>query len=286
MSVGWRGATTILESNGAFDLAATLASGQVFHWQPCGRGFAGTIGEVGVYAEQTGAVLSVSEEAAPLASQYFALDHPLGEIYASFPVDDAMTAAVTFCHGIRIVRQPLWECLATFITSSMKQVAHIAQMSRALRERFGEPVALGETTLRAYPLAERIGLADEAELRACGLGYRAPNLRATAALVASGEVNLEDLRKLDDDALRLALCRLPGVGVKVANCVMLFGYGRLRAFPIDVWIERILREIYFARKRKVTATRMRQFADGYFGPYGGYAQQYLFHRARTGARRR
>jgi N-glycosylase/DNA lyase len=76
------------------------------------------------------------------------------------------------------------------------------------------------------------------------------------------------------------LLRLPGVGEKVANCALLFGFERLRAFPIDVWIERALRAIYFQRKRRVTARRLRDFSATYFGEYGGYAQQYLFHHAR------
>jgi N-glycosylase/DNA lyase len=119
-------------------------------------------------------------------------------------------------------------------------------------------------------------------LRKCALGYRARNLLATARLVASGEANLERWSSLPDDALRARLCELPGVGGKVANCVMLFAYERLRAFPIDVWIERVLKEKYFPRKRKVTAQQLRAFCETYFGEHGGYAQQYLFHHARKG----
>ena len=100
-------------------------------------------------------------------------------------------------------------------------------------------------------------------------------------MVASGEVNFSDVAQLGDGAAKEDLQRLPGVGPKVANCALLFGFGRLAAFPIDVWIERILRSIYFARKRKVTPKRLREFSARYFGPYGGYAQQYLFHHART-----
>ena len=91
---------------------------------------------------------------------------------------------------------------------------------------------------------------------------------------------------LADDELRERLCSLPGVGAKVANCVMLFAYERLRAFPIDVWIERVLREQYFPRARKVTAQKLREFCDSYFGEHGGYAQQYLFHHARKTTPRR
>ena len=271
-----------------FDLRTTLDSGQVFHWEPLGAGFAGMIGDRAVYLEQIDdkAFVTPGTALAEIA-HYFALDHPLREICAAFPDDPAMVAARDYCAGLRIIRQPVWECLASFITSSMKQVAHIRQMSRALRERFGEPRPLLDRTLYTFPSAARIAQATEAELRGCALGYRAKNLRATAERVASGEAELEAWRALADDELRVALCRLPGVGAKVANCVMLFAFERLRAFPIDVWIERVLREKYFPRARKLTALRLRTFCDEYFGAQGGYAQQYLFHHARkTTARRR
>ncbi len=191
-----------------------------------------------------------------------------------------MDEARDFCRGLRIIRQPKWECLATFICSSMKQVAHIRQISHALRRQFGKSRKLFDLRLHTFPTPERIAKTSEAELRKCALGYRAKNLLATARLVASGEVNLENWAALSDDELRARLCELPGVGAKVANCVLLFAYERLRAFPIDVWIERVLREKYFARKRKTTSGKLRAFAQSYFGEHGGYAQQYLFHHAR------
>ena len=101
--------------------------------------------------------------------------------------------------------------------------------------------------------------------------------------VASGEADLESWAGFSDVDLRSRLSGLPGVGAKVANCVMLFAYERLRAFPIDVWNERVLREKYFPRRRKLTATKLREFCDSYFGEHGGYAQQYLFHHARKTA---
>lgn len=268
-----------------FDLSLTLDSGQVFHWEKKGAGFVGLIGEAAVYLERSRDKLLVTPEAAALVPRYFALDHPLREICAAFPNDPAMEAARRYCSGLRIMRQPLWECLASFITSSMKQVAHIRQMSRALRERFGKPVMLYESHLCAFPSAARLAQATEKELRECALGYRAKNLLATAQLVAGGNADLEAWRGLPDAELRAQLCELPGVGAKVANCVMLFAYERLRAFPIDVWIERVLREKYFPRARKLTAQRLRLFCDDYFGVHGGYAQQYLFHHARKTAAR-
>jgi N-glycosylase/DNA lyase len=263
-----------------FDLAMTLGSGQVFHWEKLGDGFTGAIGDRPVYVEQDGDSLLVSCGCEDLVYNYFALDHPLAEICASFPNDPAMSAARKFCRGLRIIRQPKWECLATFICSSMKQVAHIRQISLNLREEFGEPREIDSHIVLTFPAADRIAQSSEKELRKCALGYRAKNLLGTARLVANGDVDLEKLAALGDVNLRARLCELPGVGAKVANCVMLFAYERLRAFPIDVWIERVLREKYFPRARKLNAARLRAFTEGYFGDHGGYAQQYLFHHAR------
>jgi len=278
-----------------FDLAMTLDSGQVFHWDKIGNGFVGTIGERAIYVEHSGEILKVRCGAPPVRSprrplpgiiaNYFALDHPLAEICASFPNDPAMSAARHFCRGLRIIRQPKWECLATFICSSMKQVAHIRQISKALRERFGVPHKIDRQVAHTFSSAQRLSESSESELRKCALGYRAKNLLATARLVGSGEVDLDAWSALSDADLREKLCALPGVGAKIANCVMLFAYERLRAFPIDVWIERVLREKYFPRKGKATAQRLREFSETYFGEHRGYAQQYLFHYARATSRK-
>ena len=277
-----------------FDLAMTLNSGQVFHWEKAGEGFCGTIGKHAVWVKQRGATLHVVMEGGPLRHRrqevirnYFALDHPLDEICASFPRDPVMNAARDFCQGLRIIRQPKWECLATFICSSMKQVAHIRQISRALRERFGEKKEICGHQVLSFPPANRLAGTSENELRKCGLGYRAKNLLATAKRVTLREATLDSWSALLDAELREQLCHLPGVGAKVANCVMLFGYERITAFPIDVWIERVLREKYFPRKRHATSASLAGFAANYFGAHGVYAQQYLFHHARmTGKKRR
>ena len=282
-----------------FDLEKTLNSGQVFHWIPDDGGFYGLISDAPVFVRQdSNALLAEVASAAGRCGEdhsrgrgtdatiqhYFALDHPLAEICASFPNDPVMNAAADYCRGLRIIRQPKWECLATFIGSSMKQVAHIRQISHAIRERFGEARKIRNRVLHTFPDAARISALSEKDLQQCALGYRARNLLATAQTVASGEADLEVFSELPDEELRARLCRLPGVGPKVANCVMLFAYERLRAFPIDVWIERVLREQYFAGKRKPTTRKLRQFSAEYFGEHGGYAQQYLFHHARTAAR--
>src|SRR5438270_939228 len=198
-----------------FDLAMTLGSGQVFHWEKLGNGFIGAIGDRPVYVEQYGDSLLTSCQDEKLIRNYFALDHPLAEICASFPVDPVMGAAKEFCRGLRIVRQPKWECLATFICSSMKQVAHIRQISRSLRERFGAKKDTCGHQVFSFPSADRLAETSENELRKCGLGYRAKNLLATAKRVTLREATLDSWSALLDAELREQLCHLPGVGAKV-----------------------------------------------------------------------
>ncbi|MFZ4775177.1 MAG: DNA-3-methyladenine glycosylase family protein [Terrimicrobiaceae bacterium] len=261
----------------ALDL--TLRSGQVFHWDQCPDGsWTGLIGDTPIRVAEKNGHLQVPKGLEKLAGNYFALDHPLEQIYAAFPDDPMSVEALALCRGMRIIRQPRWECLATFITSSMKQVAHIRAMSLALRKSFGRPV--GQSY--CYPSASDLAATSEAALRACGLGYRAPNLLETAKLIARGDVDLEALALLETPALRAALVGLPGVGVKVANCVLLFGYERLDAVPIDVWIHRVL--IAMRRGKGGTATQLASYARKKLGPYAGYVQQYLFHRARVSSK--
>lgn len=263
-----------------FNLELTLNCGQVFHWRSSGTGWVGMIGGQVCHVEMRGDFLMVTPGMEEEARRYFALDHPLEEIVGSFPKDAAMQAAVEACRGMRIIRQPLWECVATFITSAQKAVPHITQISHTLRQRFGrEAGELAGGRLHAYPEPAALAALDEATLRGCALGYRAKTLLGAARMVAGGVVDLQALAALPDDALREALCSLPGVGVKVANCALLFAYERLASVPIDVWIGRILRETY--RKKRSSPAQLRDFAARYFGPYAGYAQQYLFHHARS-----
>jgi N-glycosylase/DNA lyase len=138
-----------------------------------------------------------------------------------------------------------------------------------------------ENELRfAFPSAERLAITTEAELRACKMGFRAPHLLAAVRKIADGKFDLERLRHLPLARAREELMTLRGVGGKIADCVLLFAYGFDAAFPVDVWVERALRQLYFQRRR-VSDKRLRHFAATHFGPHAGYAQQYLFHYIRT-----
>ena len=269
-----------------YDLPATLTSGQAFRWQWRDENWIGVVGNhwVRLSADE----FSISAETAEPVSDwtwltdYLQLDLDLSQVLLKFPDDPPMRAAVLACRGLRLLRQDPWECLASFILSSTKQIVQIQQIIGLLCERFGEPLPTGSNFAPAYafPTPARLARGTEAQLRACKMGFRAPYLRETAALIAGGQFDPARLRDLTVETAREELMKLPGVGRKIADCVLLFAYGFQSAFPVDVWVMKALQQLYFPR-RKVTMQRLHRFAAEHFGVCAGYAQQYLFHYMRT-----
>jgi N-glycosylase/DNA lyase len=269
-----------------YDLALTLASGQTFRWRRSGDGWAGVIGSRWVRLRQEPDCI-IAEMFAPEADwqwlrHYLQIEVDLDKILATFPDDPPMRDSVAACRGLRLLRQEPWECLASFICSSTKQIVQIEQIVALLSREFGQalPVPQGTNAAWAFPTSERLAAATEAELRACKLGFRAPYLLGAARKVAAGEVDLSRLGEWPLEEARAALLTLPGVGVKIADCVLLFAYGFQQAFPVDVWIIKALRQLYFP-KRRPKLPRLRRFGQTHFGPHSGYAQQYLFHYMRA-----
>lgn len=283
-----------------YDLAATLNSGQTFRWQPREGWWEGVVGtrwlrlradsdlRTGGMAGRPSAILA--ETAGPVddwgwLADYLQVGLDLADILRTFPDDPPMRLAVAACRGLRLLRQDPWECLASFILSSTKQIVQIQQIVALLCNKFGEQLIVPQNHRRVYcfPLPGRIAEADESELRTCKMGFRAPNLIASARMIADGTVDLDRLSALSVGEARDALIRLPGVGRKIADCVLLFAYGFQNAFPVDVWVMKALQRLYFPRRR-VSLKRLHTFAATHFGPYAGYAQQYLFHYARVHAK--
>lgn len=263
-----------------FDLRMTLESGQTFHWTEQEGGYTGCVGSDALFVRQEGDLLHCRGLGEEAVRRYFALDHDLALIRDSCKGHPVAHEAAIACKGLRIMRQPHWECLATFILSPMKQVAHIRQMSLALRKAYGKK--LPGTPIPAFPSAEALASASEVDLRACGLGFRAKGLLGTARLVAEGKFFPDSLVTMGTDDARTALCTLPGIGRKVANCILLFAYERLEAVPVDVWIGRILGSFRSPKSGKATPEQLERYGERLLGPYAGYIQQCLFHQARTG----
>ena len=274
-----------------YDLAGTLDSGQAFRWSLRDGWWHGVIhgtcARVRVNASGHFELeyLGTPEKLAALR-HYFQLDLDWPSVERTFPAEDkVLQTAVAQCRGLRLVRQEPWECLASFICSSTKQIVQIRQIIHELSSRHGEPLTGFDGSAHfAFPTPHRLAALTEEELRQCKLGFRAPYILGTARAVAEGRIDLEALKKLPVEAAREALIELPGVGRKIADCVLLFSLGFNEAFPIDVWIAKAMRQLYFP-KRKMDGPKLIRFCARHFGPNAGYAQQFLFHAMRINAGR-
>ena len=266
-----------------FSLKDTLECGQAFRWRFRDGWYYGVLSGCAVKVMQDADGLAVQTGDSRLRAEevraYFALDVNLPDILASIDVDAQIHAAITRYRGLRILRQDPWECLASFILSSYNNIKRIQLMIERLAQAFGTPVAFNGFRGCNFPTPEAIAGASERRLRGFGLGFRAAYLQETARLIARGRLSLDMLQRTDYPTTKSALLRCAGVGDKVADCVALFGLEKYEAFPIDVWIERAMR--YYFRRQPMTPKRLHQFASRHFGPYAGYAQQYLYHYVRT-----
>ena len=250
-----------------FSLRTTLESGQFFRWRERDGAFEILLRDRVITARQDGDELRFEGADAPTVRRFFALDHDLSAIRAELARDPVLRGPLERFRGLRILRQDPWECVAAFITSAASNIPRISRNVRDMAARFGTPPA--------FPRPHEMGT--EPQLRALRLGFRARYLAEAARLARDGRLD-----RLDGplDSVRDALMELPGIGGKVADCVALFAYGRLEAFPVDTWVRKTMRKLYFGG-RKVTDRRIRSFAARRFGPLAGYAQQYLFVAARS-----
>ena len=324
-SSSFSSSSSILLPVSDYDLAATLDSGQVFRWQrsaddssASSNSWLGIVGKHFIRLTQTEDGIH-AETAVPVADwqwlrDFLQTETDLATVLNTFPDDEPMRRAVAACRGLRLLRQEPWECLASFILSSTKQIVQIRQIVALLCQKYGEPLIRPSANFSplgrgegmysrdrefvslspqngeragvrgdlfyAFPKPEQIASVDEADLRACKMGFRAPNLLAAARRIAEGKLDLGQLRRLPLEEARAELMELRGVGGKIADCVLLFAYGFDSAFPVDVWVDRALQQLYFPRRR-ASEKRLRHFAATHFGPHAGYAQQYLFHYIRT-----
>ncbi len=203
---------------------------------------------------------------------YFDLDTDYGKILSRIdPADAFLTEAVRFGRGIRILRQDAWETTVSFIISQRKNIPAIERAVDALCERYGEALPSPHEDVRAFPTPERLAALTEADLSACSLGYRDAYVLSAARAFAGG-LSHESLAAMGFERAREALMSIRGVGTKVANCILLFSLHDVDAFPVDVWIARVLEREYggvFPLER--------------YAGCAGIVQQYMFYYARGGA---
>lgn len=293
-----------------FSLPYTLDSGQAFRWRSDGNFWYGVVGKGVLKVRQDGTSLVCSSSSDVLDTQavyrYFGLGEDLEKILASVMKDSYITSAVQTFYGLRIMRQDVWECLLSFVIATNSNIPRIKGMISNICQRYGEKVAFDGQEFFLFPSPDALSRATPTDLEACGLGYRARYVKNISELVDSGYIDLEELRLHDYARAKELLTEevlgkktLMGIGPKVADCVLLFSCDKNSAFPIDVWMARVLATEYPTLFRgevgsklaskvagqtslsEATYEQVSSIAREYFGEYAGYAQQYLFHHART-----
>jgi N-glycosylase/DNA lyase len=292
-----RGALDLGELSGGLDLQATLESGQSYCWDRAdGRMYAtdrtggGTAwyhtvvdGEV-IRARQVDGRLEweSTTDAVPLLTERLRLDDDLPAIRAATPDDDLLDRSWDAHWGLRLVADPPFRTLVSFVCSARMRVDRIHGMQRALAETYGEAIDVDGATYHAFPGPEDLAAAPESELRDLSLGYRAPYVRETAEMVAHGEADPAEAAGMAYEDAREWLTRFVGVGQKVADCVCLFSLGHLEAVPLDTWIRSAIADHYPDCDRGTYAETSRAIRERLGGAYAGYAQTYAFHFLRTG----
>lgn len=272
-----------------YRLDRTLSCGQCFRWSVASRNgrvaARGIVDRTVVIVTQHSDGLAVDwpgrQGSVPRVWRHLGADEPLAEIEAALGADPVLGRLLPQTSGIALMRQDAWECLISFIISAFNNIPKIVQTIDQLARRFGDRIAADAW---AFPRPERLAAARLDALRACILGYRAAYVRDVARLVTRGELDLDAVARLPYEEARQALLDLPGVGDKVAECVLLFGLGHREAFPVDVWVQRAVERWYFGGRPRASGA-IRAWARDRFGPLAGYAQQHLFAGSRTtGAR--
>jgi len=215
---------------------------------------------------------------AKMVEDYFGARVPFSQWADALPwrSDAHLRMAMDTFPGLRILRQPVAETLLCFLLSPLKRIPQIRDGLETVCQRFGKPL---EMSLYSTPPWEQLAHIPEAELRSCGIGYRAKSIAATARFLASRPGYLENLHTLPTGQAQAALEALPGVGCKIASCVTLFSLGRMESFPVDTWIHKTLISMYGLVD--FTPQQIMRFASAHFGPYAGFAQQFLFAFARS-----
>jgi N-glycosylase/DNA lyase len=215
-------------------------------------------------------------------THYFSLDTDLTEIVSSFDRDPVIHAATKHCHGLRLIRQPPWECLISYICSTNSNIPMIKKRIEYLSKRYGTPLKAENGTLYGFPDSDRLTKSCDTALSECRMGYRGPYVKKTACSITDVDAWEHSIASLSYPDARRELMKLQGVGPKAADCILLFSFQMYEAFPVDVWIRRIMREHYLPSLQSEGALTSREyttilaFAKKHFGKYCGYAQEYLY----------
>ena len=268
-----------MQENCALNVENSINSGQVFLWKKNGDYWDGVNGQDILRIDKNGIIKSYQN----LKTDFFRKNDKLDDIIKSISKDKTVKKAVKKYLGLRILKQDPFQCLISFIISSNSNIQKIKTSLENISKKFGTKIEFENQEFFLFPKPRELSKASINEIRSCGVGYRAKFIKDAANMIFSKEIDFDSLKKSKYFETKESICSIPGVGNKVADCVMLFSLNKLEAFPLDRWMIRILEKYYLNEFHLETKTITEKQYDilhekivNHFGPYAGYAQQFLF----------
>ena len=282
-------------SNQDFNLEETLTCGQTFCWNRTqGKLYNSSEDEqessdtfytfkngepIIAKTEDKEVIVKTTNLSRETIEQALGLQHDLEKIFESFPHDENLEKSKEELWGLRIIQDDFFPCLISYLLSPQMRIPRIKKMWNEIAEKYGETIEFEGHGLQRFPTLEELSVATENELRELGTGYRAKYIAETVKILNEEEFSEENLRRVSYPEAKEKVLELYGVGDKVADCVLLFSLNHLEAYPIDTWAEKAIKKHYSSlhtEDYEELSEKMRE----YFGPYSGYAQEYLFHASR------
>ena len=268
-----------MQKNCTINVENSINSGQVFLWKKNGDYWDGINGQDVLRVDKNGIVNSYQN----LSTDFFRKNDNLDNIIKSISKDKTVRKAVKKYFGLRILRQDPFQCLTSFIVSSNSNIQKIKISLEKISRKFGTKVKFQNQEFFLFPNPKNLAKASINEIKSCGVGYRAKFIKEAANMTLLKKIDFEYLKKCNYHDAKKEICLVPGVGNKVADCIMLFSLNKLEAFPLDRWMIRILEKYYSEKFQLETKTITEKQYDilhekivNHFGPYAGYAQQFLF----------
>jgi len=257
----------------------SINSGQVFLWKKNKEFWHGVNGEDVLRVDENGNINSYQN----VKVDFFRKNDNLEKIIKSISKDKIVKSAVKKFQGLRILRQDPFQCLISFIVSSNSNIPKIKNNLENISKKFGKKIKFHNQDFFLFPDPKKLAKASINEITSCGVGYRAKFIKEAAKIIILKEIDFDYLKKCDYQKAKENICQIPGVGGKVADCVLLFSLDKLEAVPLDRWIIRILEKYYskkFEIKTKTITEKQYNILHkkiiNHFGPFAGYSQQFLF----------
>ena len=275
-----------IKNQDSFDLIHIFECGQCFRWNRQSDGsYTGIVKDrvINVKKENNNIIFESSsyEDIEEFIKGYFDLNTNYKEIKDNLSnIDDFLKESTIFGKGIRILHQDLWECIISFIISANNNIPRIKKIIERLSQEYGNKIFWNGNEYFTFPTPEQLAKASIEDLRSLGLGFRDKRVYKTTQMILNKEVDLAELQVMNDsNKIREELLKLDGVGEKVADCIMLFSLKKYDVFPIDVWVRRVMNDLYIhnENEEKVSKKELQKLAQDKFLGISGLAQQYLFY---------